>query len=301
MKDNLVFLVILNICISLYLLLTNSSHRFFKYRFMAKKPIKISSYGFISALAAVLSLCVLFKGHIAIIKLLYVIIIYGVFLYLVCEKCRNHYFMIATYYTLIPVAGLLFNCTELSIFLLAFSLFTALSRFACLSAGCCNGKILDDNHKENFYIEYKDSEQRVNIKRNTTHTKTFPITLYEIIIQHVLVLLLLLYPKYSTQIFSVMSIILIIFSATYRENRERLHSDKSIFALALFSVICYSKGIKDWKILSTNKLSTRHIFMIVIIPIILLLFTSNNIDLSKAKNYILPEEESSAKIIEADS
>ena len=51
--------------------------------------------------------------------------------------------------------------------------------------------------------------------------------------------------------------------------------------MTLFSIICFSNGIKDWKILNTNKITKTHYLIMSIITIGMLLFTSYDVDLNK--------------------
>tara|TARA_Y100001970_G_scaffold242839_1_gene307601 strand:- start:299 stop:880 length:582 start_codon:yes stop_codon:yes gene_type:complete len=188
--------------------------------------------------------------------------------------------MIATYFTLIPLSKLFLTCKEESIFLLAFALFGALSRFCCLSAGCCVGKVLEESDEESFHIKYTDPEQLVNIRRNKKETKTHPLTLYEIMLQNILVLLILLFPKYTVQIFSIMSIIIILLSSKYRDTGPRQHSDKAILMMTIFSLVCFGKGVKNWEILKLNKITNMNYTGLIVLSVMFLLITSYDIDFS---------------------
>ena len=207
MKDRLILLSFLNIFFASYMMITNSSNYYFKNRYMSKEGFKLTTYGFIAGITFLFVSLIGVGAKLSIKKITIIFIIYFILSHTICEACRNDYRLIASYFTLLPIAGLLLTCRELSVFVLCFALWTAFTRYACLAAGCCTGDVIKDTQNPpSFYTIYSDPEQLINKKNNTQKTMTYPITLIEIILQSIIVLMILQQPKYTIQIFSILLI-----------------------------------------------------------------------------------------------
>ena len=162
-----------------------------------------------------------------------------------------------------------------------FSLWTAFTRYACLAAGCCTGKVIEEkNNLPVFYTKYSDPDQLINKKNGTEEIYTHPLTLIEIIIQSIILLMILQFPKYTTQIFSIFSIVLILFSQKYRYNNSRVHSGLAIIALILFSMVCFNNNF-NWDILNNMKgVQLDDSLLLIVLSILLMYITSNDVTIT---------------------
>ena len=92
--------------------------------------------------------------------------------------------------------------------------------------------------------------------------------------------MILQFPKYTTQIFSIFSIVLILFSQKYRYNNSRVHSGLAIIALILFSMVCFNNNF-NWDILNNMKgVQLDDSLLLIVLSILLMYITSNDVTIT---------------------
>jgi hypothetical protein len=274
-------------------LLNNSSHKFFKHRYVIDKPnFKISYYGLFAGIAGLLATPFLLSCGI-LQRVLLVVSLYFMSTYIFCEPCRNGgYHMVATYYLLLPLCSLFFSCTELQSFTLAMAVFLSICRLGCLFAGCCHGKEIPEEimetDKPQFYMLYPDSKQIINQAYQKEQTYALPTALVEAILQSILALACLMYPDNSNFIYGMGSILIILFSKCRSEKSSRQQQvNLAIVGCLLYVLTCYFKLNSEnqcYRILNMDELTARNITRIIISTMIVIYGLSNDIQI---KNFAI--------------
>ena len=93
---------------------------------------------------------------------------------------------------------------------------TAIGRLGCYFAGCCYGKIKNNKH----FVEYTDPKQNINEFNNVYKCNASTSILLEISLQFLIAGLCLQYPEYANQIYGLGSIVLIIGTKYWRQEKR---------------------------------------------------------------------------------
>ena len=202
--------------------------------------MKYTLYGLFSAIAICVGACFIEKNHIKLLVLLLAVVLIQSRL---CKECDKVYSM-ASFMSVLPlIASIFFNCNNLKEIIFAFAILGAIGRIGCYFAGCCHGKITD---KKSYTIEYK-GDYVCNTKFNKKVINVQPTILIEIILQFVIAFLVY-QNKYGVQLFGILSIILMIGTNKWREEK-RMDNDRKhqfsnyipLIGLLLYTLISFIK------------------------------------------------------------
>jgi len=272
-------------------LLSNSSHHFFRHKYLIDTPnFKLSYYGIITGLALLLSSPFIISCQLSLMKIGYLIILFIISTYFFCEPCRKGgYHMVATYYLLLPFATLIFDCPQLQAFTLFLTVALSFGRLGCLFAGCCHGDRIPDDEveKTSLCMLYPDPQQQINQNYQVQQCYAQPTIILETIMQCVLTLACLMFPQRANFIYGLGSIFVILFSKKRSKDSARGETiQQALVGCLLYLSVCFMKDYMTgtgmcFSSPNLNNITTKEFIPYILGALIMSYSFSNDVEFKK--------------------
>ncbi len=192
-----------------------------------------------------------------------------------CSKCSSQFHM-ASYMCVLPLlVVILSDCKDIKIIFQAFSIFAAISRIGCYFAGCCTGVECD---KECLSILY-EGEYSVNKKLKKKKCYVKPTIIYEIIIQILFAIIMLINDK-AYLYFPILNAVLIYLSNFWRMEPRMLENKHYPLIFLSVTFIINLWKCNNIEILENINFKTKNLKKNLILSVILGLAASNDFNIN---------------------
>lgn len=240
--------------------------------------MKITPYGILTGFAVLVSSSIINID----LKLIIIIIISIYIQSNLCDNCKNSYNLISFMGVLPLLFTIFYDYNDSYKLLLAFSIGIAIGRIGCFYAGCCTGKLTDENNK--ISIKY-DNDYVINKKTNKNNVHVHPTILLEILAQFFIVFVMIK-SKYPITYFSILNILLIYLTKYWRYPGTR-KKDKYITNITTISLLL-ALLISNFKNnnIKTNKIEYNVTYTKIILSILIIIITSNDLNINNIRNIL---------------